>query len=177
MSAGKVIGITAQDAPRMFLFIGLASSIARLVSGKLCNKKAVNPVYFYQASMLLAGLSALGLPFSAKYWHLVAFSFAYGLSDGVATVSSSYIMLSCVDSKRITASFCINNMLYSFPAAAGGPIAGELVDIVYNGLLVRLLWFDILECLILSYGLGLQTLKFRIMKVIEKWSVTYCDVY
>ena len=77
--------------------------------------------------MLLAGLSAFGLPFSAKYWHLIAFSFAYGLSDGVSTVTTCYIMLSCVDGKRITASFCINNMIYSFAAAAGGPIAGELV--------------------------------------------------
>ena len=77
--------------------------------------------------MLLAGLSTLGLPFSAKYWHLIAFSFAFGLRDGVSTVTTSYIMLSCVDDKRKTASFCIDNMFYSFVAAAGGPIAGELV--------------------------------------------------
>ena len=125
------IGITAQEASRLFIFIGLASSIARLVSGRLCNKKAVNPVYIYQASMLLAGLSAFGLPFSTQYWHLIAFSVAYGISDGVFIATGCYITLSCVDSKRVTASFCINNTIYALAAASGGPIAGELLFFKY----------------------------------------------
>ena len=57
--------------------------------------------------MLLAWLSAFLLPFATKY-------------------GQCFILLSCVDAKRTTASFCINNVLYSFTAAAGGPIAGEL---------------------------------------------------
>ena len=87
----------------------------------------MNPVYVCQASMLLAGLSSFGLPFSAKYWHLIAFCVAYGLSDGVFITTQIYILLSCVDLKRRTASFCICNMLYSFAATVGGPIAGELL--------------------------------------------------
>ena len=127
MKFSEDIGITAQEASRLFIFIGLASSIARPVSGRLCNEKSVNPVYIYQASMLLAGLSAFVLPFSAKYWHLIAFSVVYGLSDGVFITTQCYILLSCVDVQRRTASFCINNLLYSFAATAGGPIAGEFL--------------------------------------------------
>ena len=77
--------------------------------------------------MLLAGLSVFGLPFSTKYWHLIAFSVAYGLSDGVSITTQCYILLSCVDLKRRTASFCINYMLYSFAAVAGAPIAGKFL--------------------------------------------------
>ena len=92
--------------------------------------------------MLLGGLSAFGLPFSS-YWHLIAFSVAYGLSDGAFIATSSYIMLSCVDGKRITASYCINNMLSSFAAAAGGPIAGELVFFKYSSTITSEYWHDV----------------------------------
>ena len=107
----------------MFTLIGIASSIAWLVSGKLCNEKSVNSVYIYQASVLLAALFVFLLPFSAKYWHLIAFSVAYGLSDGVFATTQNYILLSCVDVKRRTASFAINNAM---AATAGGPVAGRL---------------------------------------------------
>ena len=86
--------------------------------------------------MLLAGLSAFALPSSTKYWHLIAFSVAYGLSDGVFIATTCYILLSCVDVQRITASFCINNLLYSFAAAAGGPIAGELAFFKYSSTMI-----------------------------------------
>ena len=125
MKFSEDIGITAQKASRLFIFVGLASSIARLVSGRLCNEKRVNPIYIYQTSMLVAALSAFMLPFSSKYWHLIAFSAAYGLSDGAFITTQCYILLSCVDIKRQTACFCIANALYSLSATAGGPIAGE----------------------------------------------------
>jgi len=122
------LGISAQKASLLFIFIGLASSVARLISGRLCHYKKVNPVFIYQSSMLLAGLSAFVLPFAAKYWHLVAFSVTYGLSDGIFITTQCFILLSCVDSKRTTASFCINNVLYALTATAGGPIAGMIAD-------------------------------------------------
>ncbi|KAJ7330727.1 hypothetical protein OS493_021656 [Desmophyllum pertusum] len=74
------LGITAQKASRLFIFIGLASCFARLMTGRLCDDKRVNPVYI---------LSSI-----------------YGYC-----------------SKRTTAAFCISNLVYSFTAAAGGPVA------------------------------------------------------
>ncbi|XP_068683362.1 monocarboxylate transporter 8-like [Montipora foliosa] len=122
------IYITAQEASRLFIFIGLASSIARLITGRLCNAKSVNPVHIYQLAMLIACVATFLLPFSTKYWHLILFSTAYGLSDGIFITTSCYILLSCVDTKKRTASFAIGNMIYSLSAAAGGPIAGLMAD-------------------------------------------------
>ena len=93
----------------------------------MCNNKNVNPVFMYQASMLLASISAFLLQFATKYGYLIIFSAVYGFSDGVYVATQGFIFLSCVDAKRTTASFCINNVVHSFAAAAGGPIAGELV--------------------------------------------------
>ena len=84
-------------------------------------------MYVYQSCMATASLAAFLLPFTTKYWKLIAFSVIYGLSDGVFITSHCFILLTVVDSKRTTAAFCINNLLYSFAAAAGGPVAGELV--------------------------------------------------
>ena len=81
----------------------------------------------HQASLLLASISTFLLQFATKYGYLIIFSAVYGFSDGVCIATQNFISLSCVDEKRTTASFCINNVIYSFAAAAGGPIAGELV--------------------------------------------------
>ena len=81
----------------------------------------------YQAFVLLASISAFLLQSATKYGYLIIFSAVYGFSDGVFIATQGFILLSCVDAKRTTASFCINNVIYSFTAAAGGPIAGELV--------------------------------------------------
>jgi len=81
----------------------------------------------YQSCLIIAGLAAFLLPFATKYWSLIAFSVFYGLSDGIFITSQSFILLTVVDSKRTTAAFCINNVLYSFSAAAGGPVAGESI--------------------------------------------------
>ncbi|KAJ7380783.1 hypothetical protein OS493_007163 [Desmophyllum pertusum] len=122
------LGITAQEASRLFIFIGLASSIARPISGRVCNDRRVNPVFIYQSSLLIAGVSALLLPFATKYWALVVFSVAFGLSDGMFITVHMLILLSCVDNKRVTASFCIVHTLYALVAAIGGPIAGLMAD-------------------------------------------------
>ncbi|XP_020616235.1 monocarboxylate transporter 10-like [Orbicella faveolata] len=121
------IRISAQKASRLFIFIGLASCVARLMTGRLCNNKRVNPVYVYQSCLVTAGLAAFMLPFTTKYWSLIVFSVIYGLSDGIYITTQNFILLTVVDSKRTTASFCINNVLYSFSAAAGGPVAGEFI--------------------------------------------------
>ena len=49
------------------------------------------------------------------------------MSDGVFIATQNFILLTVVDKKRTTAAFCINNVLCSFSAAAGGPVAGELI--------------------------------------------------
>jgi len=75
--------------------------------------------------MVTAGLAAFMLPFTTQYWSLITFSVLYGLSVGVFITTQCFILLTVVDSKRTTAAFCINNLVYSFCAAAGGPVAGE----------------------------------------------------
>ena len=88
----------------------------------------MNAVYIYQASLLLASVSTFLLPFATTYWELILYSAAYGLSDGVFITTNGFIVLSCVDAKRRTAAFSINNVLYAVTAAAGGPIVGESIN-------------------------------------------------
>ena len=127
MKYSEDIGISAQKASRLFIFIGLASCAARLMTGRLCNSKRVNPVYIYQSCMLTASVASFLLPFTTKYWSLIAFSVIYGLSDGAFITIKCLILLTVVDSKRTTAAFCIHNVVYSFSAAAGGPVAGKSI--------------------------------------------------
>ena len=123
-------GITAQAASRLFIFIGLFSSLGRAVAGMLYKNKKVNPIFIHQASLLTLSLSVFLLQFTMNYWSLVLFSIVYGFSDGVFSTGSVYIPLSCVDSKRKTASFSTNCFLYSFAVVSGSPIAGEFFVII-----------------------------------------------
>ena len=123
-------GITAQAASRLFIFIGLVSSLGRAVAGMLYKNKKVNPIFIHQASLLTLSLCVFLLQFATNYWSLVLFSIVYGFSDGVFSTGSVYIPLSCVDSKRKTASFSTNCFLYSFAVVSGSPIAGEFFVII-----------------------------------------------
>lgn len=124
----KAVGISAQKASRLFIFVGLASTLGRLVSGKLCNASRVNAVFIYQSSLLLASIATFLLPFVTKHWELILYSAVYGFSDGVFITTNGFIVLSCVDANRRTAAFSINNVLYAITAAAGGPIVGLIVE-------------------------------------------------
>ena len=43
----------------------------------------------------------------------------------IFVTSQNFILLTCVDSKRTTAAYCIRNVVYSFSVVVGGPVAGE----------------------------------------------------
>ncbi|PFX23335.1 Monocarboxylate transporter 8 [Stylophora pistillata] len=122
------VGVTAQSASRLFSFIGLSSSLARILTGKLFNNAKINSVFVNQLSLFIAGVAVLLLPLATKYWALVIFSCAYGISDGIFVTTQCYILLSWVDKERATASFCIESLLTSFSVATGGPIAGLMAD-------------------------------------------------
>ena len=119
-------GITAKAASRLFIFIGLVSSLGRAVAGMLYKNKRVNPIFIHQASLLTLSLCVFLLRFASNYWSLVLFSIVYGFSDGVFITGSLYIPMSCVDSNRKTAAFCTSCFFYSLGAVSGSPIAGEL---------------------------------------------------
>ena len=65
------------------------------------------------------------LPFATKYREVIAFSVVYGLADGIFITTHGFILLSCIDAKRRTAAFAMNNVLFAIAAAAGGPVIGE----------------------------------------------------
>ena len=129
--------------------------------------------------MLIACIATFLLPFSTKYWHLILFSTAYGLSDGIFITTSAYILLSCVDTKKRTASFAIGNMFYSLSAAAGGPIAGKLLKTQKYGkrFLCNLSRNDVelqIEMVCCTYYNLLAQQFFMLQKV--KATSTFCNI-
>ena len=67
-------GITAKAASLLFIFIGLVSSLGRVVAGMLYKNKKVNPIFIHQASLLTLSLCVFLLQFTTNYWSLVSFS-------------------------------------------------------------------------------------------------------
>ncbi|KAJ7377374.1 hypothetical protein OS493_029734 [Desmophyllum pertusum] len=61
------LGISADSASRLFIFLGLSSSVARIVSGRLCDVTWVNPILIYQFGDLLVGFATVVLPVIRSY--------------------------------------------------------------------------------------------------------------
>ena len=119
------LGISADSASRLFIFLGLSSSVARIVSGRLCDVTWVNPILIYQFGDLLVGFATIVLPVIRSYTGIVAFSVIYGFGDGIFITTKNTLLMFTVDEKRRAAALGLGSSLLSIGVAAGPPIAGE----------------------------------------------------
>ncbi|XP_068682810.1 monocarboxylate transporter 10-like [Montipora foliosa] len=121
------LGISSQDAARLFIYRGVCSSAGRLLAGFLCNHPKVDVFNVYQASAFAAGLSAILMTVSPTFTSLMACNILYGLGDGCF-----YTCVSCLDLTvsplKTAAVIGWQMMVESIFAATGPPLAGFLAD-------------------------------------------------
>ena len=119
------IGISADSASRLFIFIGLASSLARVVAGRLCDTSRVNAIYVNQFGDLLVGTATIVLPLIKSYTGILLFAVVYGVGDGIFTTTMNSLLLFTVDEKRRAAALGLGSNILSLGIAGGPPLAGK----------------------------------------------------
>ena len=107
------------------MFLGVSSASGRLLFGRLCDVKSINPRYVSQLSIALAGVATLLLPLARSYFAVACYTATFGFFDGAFMVSHSVILLDIVGPDRRAAAFGFGSMLFSFSVASGPPLAGE----------------------------------------------------
>lgn len=122
------LGISADSASKLFILLGLSSSVARVITGRMCDVKWINVIYIYQFGDLLIGLVIISLPLIKSYSGLQVFSVFYGVGDGIFTTTMNSLLVFSVDEERRAAGLGLGNMLLSLGIVAGPPFAGFLVD-------------------------------------------------
>ena len=117
--------MSPDNSARLLMFYGLASCIARLLAGRVCNLTWVNPHFVFQVGGCISGVSVLLFAVARSYLSLVLCSVSFGLGNGSVVTTSNLIFLTCVDVKRRASAFGLANCLTSFAIASAPPFAGK----------------------------------------------------
>ena len=135
------VGISADSASTLFIFIGLASSFSRIVTGRMCDIYWINTIFVYQFGNLLVGLITICLLLIRDYTGMVIFAIVYGVGDGIFITTMNSLLMFMVDEKRRASALGLGNFLLSLGIAGGPPLAGENIfliqDILYLNLCFR----------------------------------------
>lgn len=121
------IGISADSASKLFIFQGLASSVSRVMVGRLCDIRFVNAIYVHQFGDLLVGFMTLALPLLRSYAGILAFSVVYGIGDGIFVTTMNSLLLFTVDEKQRAAALGLGSCLIALSVGGGPPLAGKFV--------------------------------------------------
>lgn len=122
------IGISADSAAKLFIFLGLASTVSRVVTGKLCDIPWVNTIFIYQFGDLLVAFMTIALPLLKDYMGILAFAVVYGVGDGIFITTMNSLLMFTVDEKRRAAALGLGSCLLSLGVAGGPPLAGRHVQ-------------------------------------------------
>lgn len=126
MRFSEGLHVSADAASRLYIYIGITTFIGRLLSGILCNIRAVNPIYVFMLGLALDGSSVILLTQAKNYDNLIAFSFFYGLADGLEIGTFNICMINNYTELRKRASaFGLSAIFYGTMTAAGPPLAGK----------------------------------------------------
>ncbi|KAL9954142.1 hypothetical protein ACROYT_G041640 [Oculina patagonica] len=122
------IGITADKASKLYIYYGIASATARVIAGRICDVRRINPVYVYQGVEFVVGLSTILVTFADSYSELIVFAVFYGFCDGAFITTLNVILLTCVEEAKRPASLGWNMQFASIFMGSGPPIAGLMAD-------------------------------------------------
>ena len=120
------IGIDANYVAQMFFFNGLASTISRAVTGRLCDIRRDCPVWIMRVTVFVSGTMVILMTLWSSFKQLLACFVVYGMMDGAFASSMNILVLSTLSATQKSQGigflhFCISIML-----VAGPPFGGRL---------------------------------------------------
>ena len=87
MRFAEDLRFSSKDASLLFIYIGLCSTLARIVVGITFDKKWITSMHGVQLSSLTIGLAIALFSLAKTYGHFVVFAVAYGLGNGAFITS------------------------------------------------------------------------------------------
>ena len=134
------MGISADSSSTLFIFIGLASSFSRVVTGRMCDISWINTIFVYQFGNLLAGLITICLLLIKDYTGMVIFAILYGIGDGIFITTMNSLLMFTVDEKQRASALGLGNFSLSLGIAGGPPLAGENIFLKISSILYKTLF-------------------------------------
>ncbi|KAK3730146.1 hypothetical protein QZH41_016924 [Actinostola sp. cb2023] len=129
VSFAKDRNIPVSKASLLFIFIGVCSSVSRIMIGKVIDKKWLTSMQGVQLSVFIIGSSLIPFTQAKEYYHFVIFAIYYGLGNGAFISTHNYFLLTCFgDSRKDALGFGMGGIVSSLPVFIGPPIAGFIAD-------------------------------------------------
>ena len=117
-------GVSPDKSAMFFCYMGLASTVARVLIGRVCDFKCVNVQAITQAALYINGAAICLLPQADSYYRLLAYSLVFGFCDGSFGSTMNIQIIGCVKSHLTSKAFGFWLGVTSPSIAAGPPIAG-----------------------------------------------------
>ncbi|XP_068744579.1 monocarboxylate transporter 12-like isoform X2 [Montipora capricornis] len=121
-------GLSADKSAMFFCYMGLASAVARITTGRVCDLKFITAQAITQGALYIISGAMCLLPFASTYYQLVAYSLVFGFCDGCYGSSINFQVIGCVKSHFTSRAFGLWLGVTSPSMAAGPPIAGFVAD-------------------------------------------------
>ncbi|XP_006815168.1 monocarboxylate transporter 10-like [Saccoglossus kowalevskii] len=124
----EMCGFSAGSGAWLMCYLGLATTIARIIFGKLCDVVKVNRIYSNQICMLTSGVVMMLFPLATRYGWLVALVVLYGLADGLFISLLPILTQDLVGVNKMTKAWGSMLVTTSVAFMLGPPIAGCIFD-------------------------------------------------
>lgn len=131
MSLAIEEGVEPFKATLLIGIMSIASTLGRLIFGKMADHPKVNRLYLYQLSFLMIGISNTLCPVLTTYPGLVIYSILFGFFEGCYVLLAPVLTGDIVGRDKMAHGVGILFAIKSVPLTLGPIIAGECTKICY----------------------------------------------
>ncbi|XP_023233486.1 monocarboxylate transporter 12-like isoform X1 [Centruroides sculpturatus] len=124
----NALGITDEHTSILLSVIGISNTVGRVALGYLSDRKWVNRLFLYNASLTICGLATAFSCYCTTYTTLVIYSAIFGGTAGAYVSLTSVILVDLLGLEKLTNAFGLLLVFEGIACLMGPPITGWLYD-------------------------------------------------
>ena len=125
MKYAEELSIPRKQAARLYIYMGITTSLGRPFVGLLSSVKCMKAQWLYQVALFGNGFSTILLPHISHYSGLVGYFLVYGACDGAFISLLNVLTLGVLDEQQRAGGLGMQLLLSSISTLIGPPLAGR----------------------------------------------------
>jgi MFS family permease len=120
-------GLTLSQVAHLYIGYGVTSVTGRLVSGRICDAKFINPIYVTAFVSLVIGISIMFIQFAKDFTGLMLYFCIHGMCDGIQVTAIAILIIRNTHALDRTRAFGWFLQIISFGFLLGPPCGGKVL--------------------------------------------------
>lgn len=125
----NALGITDDHTSILLSVIGISNTVGRVALGYLSDRKWVNRLFLYNASLTVCGVATAFSCYCTNYTSLIVYSAIFGGTAGAYVSLTSVILVDLLGLEKLTNAFGLLLVFEGIACLMGPPITGWLYDL------------------------------------------------